>query len=239
MVPSLDCGPVAAPGSHSICGTTIFTRGDNEFLEEIFPILKRASMFYKDILVEEPEHNWLVICPSKSPENSHRENTTIACGTTMDNQLLHDLFSNVISASSLLGVEHEYADSLKNLRSRLAPMQIGSWGQLQEWMHDWDDPEDSHRHVSHLYGLAPSNQISPYRTPDLFSAAMTSLNAGGDESTGWSMGWKINLWARFLDGDRALKLISNQISPSIQPNGAQTGGTYPNLFDAHPPFQID
>lgn len=213
--------------------------GDEKFLEEVFPILKRASMFYEDILIEEPEYNWLIICPSKSPENAHREDTTISCGTTMDNQLLFDVFSNVITASSILDIEHEYADSLRNLRSRLAPMQIGSWGQLQEWMHDWDDPEDTHRHVSHLYGLAPSNQISPYHTPDLFSAARTSLNARGDESTGWSMGWKINLWARFLDGNRALKLISDQISPSIQPNGYQTGGTYPNLFDAHPPFQID
>jgi alpha-L-fucosidase 2 len=121
----------------------------------------------------------------------------------------------------------------------LAPMQIGSWGQLQEWMHDWDRPDDRHRHVSHLYGLFPSNQISPRRTPALFSAARTSLVARGDESTGWSMGWKVNLWARFLDGDHALKLIEDQLSPAILPDGNQRGGTYPNLMDAHPPFQID
>jgi alpha-L-fucosidase 2 len=118
-------------------------------------------------------------------------------------------------------------------------MQIGKWGQLQEWMSDWDNPKDNHRHVSHLYGLYPSNQISPYRTPELFSAARSSLIARGDESTGWSMGWKVNLWARLLDGNHAYKLITDQLTPSIQPNGRQRGGTYPNLFDAHPPFQID
>jgi alpha-L-fucosidase 2 len=213
--------------------------GDTAYLEEIYPILKGAAMFYQDILIEEPENNWQVICPSKSPENAHSPNTTISCGTTMDNQLITDVFSNVISASSILGIDQQYADTLTQLKTQTAPMQVGSWGQLQEWMYDWDDPNDSHRHVSHLYGLAPSNQISPYRTPNLFEAAKTSLNARGDESTGWSMGWKINLWARLLDGDRALKLISDQISPSIQPDGPQTGGTYPNLFDAHPPFQID
>ncbi|MGB8492184.1 MAG: glycoside hydrolase family 95-like protein, partial [Bacteroidales bacterium] len=118
-------------------------------------------------------------------------------------------------------------------------MQIGKWGQLQEWMDDWDSMDDKHRHVSHLYGLFPSNQISPYRTPELFSAARTSLIARGDESTGWSMGWKVNLWARLLDGNHAFKLITDQLTPSIQPNARQRGGTYPNLFDAHPPFQID
>lgn len=213
--------------------------GDQEFLEEIYPIIKGASLFYKDILIEEPEHEWLVICPSKSPENAHREGTTIACGTTMDNQLVFDVFSNVIEASKTLGIDQAYSDSLAEMRAHLAPMQIGSWGQLQEWMHDWDRQDDTHRHVSHLYGLMPSNQISPYRTSKLFSAAKTSLEARGDESTGWSMGWKINLWARFLNGNRAYKLIQDQLSPSIQPDGSQKGGTYPNLFDAHPPFQID
>lgn len=216
----------------------MYTR-DQQFLEEVYPILKGASLFYKDILIEEPEHGWLVICPSKSPENAHREGTTIACGTTMDNQLVYDVFSNVMKASEILGKDEVYADSLAELRTQLAPMQIGSWGQLQEWMYDWDRPDDIHRHVSHLYGVMPSNHISPFRTPELFSAAKTSLNARGDESTGWSMGWKINLWARFLDGNRAYKLIQDQLSPSIQPDGSQVGGTYPNLFDAHPPFQID
>lgn len=118
-------------------------------------------------------------------------------------------------------------------------MQIGKWGQLQEWMEDLDNPNDNHRHVSHLYGLFPSNQISPYRNPELFNAAKTTLIARGDASTGWSMGWKVNFWARLLDGDHAYKLITEQLTPSIQPDGKQKGGTYPNLFDAHPPFQID
>jgi len=213
--------------------------GDEQFLKEKYDILKGASLFYKDILQREPEHNWMVVCPSMSPENSHHSKTTIAGGTSMDNQLVYDVFSNVIEASEILGVDVEYADSLRVLIPQLAPMQIGKWGQLQEWMHDWDKQGDKHRHISHLYGFFPSNQISPYRTPELFAAARTSLLARGDESTGWSMGWKVNLWARFLDGNHALKLISDQLNPSIQPDGTQKGGTYPNLFDAHPPFQID
>lgn len=213
--------------------------GDNGFLQQQYPILKGASLFFKDILQKEPEHQWLVVSPSMSPENKHHKKTSIAAGTTMDNQLVLDVFNNVIQSAEVLGIDQEYADSLKSLTPQLAPMQIGHWGQLQEWMHDWDKQGDKHRHISHLYGLYPSNQISPYRTPELFSAAKTSLLARGDESTGWSMGWKVNLWARFLDGDHALKLITDQLSPSIQADGSQKGGTYPNLFDAHPPFQID
>lgn len=213
--------------------------GDEAFLREVYPILKGAALFHKDILQEEPEHQWLVICPSMSPENAHHSGASIAAGTTMDNQLVLDVLNNAIAAASILDVDQELADSLSAIVPRLAPMQIGRWGQLQEWMQDWDDPGDKHRHVSHLYGFFPSNQISPYRNPELFSAAKTSLLARGDASTGWSMGWKVNIWARFLDGDHALKLISEQLTPSIQPDSSQQGGTYPNLFDAHPPFQID
>jgi alpha-L-fucosidase 2 len=215
--------------------------GDKEFLKSIYPVVKGASSFFLDFLVEEPEHKWLVVCPSLSPENapSAHPREAISAGTTMDNQLVFDLFTRTAKAAGILGVDHELAVRLEKALKRLPPMQIGSWGQLQEWMYDWDNPKDNHRHVSHLYGLYPSNQISPYRTPDLFSAARTSLVARGDESTGWSMGWKVNLWARLLDGDHAFKLITDQLTPSIQPNGRQRGGTYPNLFDAHPPFQID
>lgn len=213
--------------------------GDKEFLQQQYPILKGASLFLKDILQKEPEHQWLVVSPSMSPENAHHAKTSIAAGSTMDNQLVLDVFSNVIQSAEILGIDKAYADSLKTIIAQLAPMQIGHWGQLQEWQYDWDKQDDKHRHVSHLYGLYPSNQISPYRTPELFAAAKTSLVARGDESTGWSMGWKVNLWARFLDGDHALKLITDQLSPSIQADGSQKGGTYPNLFDAHPPFQID
>ena len=215
--------------------------GDKEFLKSAYPVVKEASIFFLDFLVEEPEHKWLVVSPSVSPENSpsvHPE-SSISAGTTMDNQLVFDLFTKTITAAKILNTDKELMGKLDAALKRLPPMQIGKWGQLQEWMYDWDKQDDKHRHVSHLYGLFPSNQISPYRTPELFYAAKTSLIARGDESTGWSMGWKVNLWARLLDGDHAYKLITDQLTPSIQPDGKQRGGTYPNLFDAHPPFQID
>ncbi|MCB0636348.1 MAG: glycoside hydrolase family 95 protein [Lewinella sp.] len=216
--------------------------GDEAFLAEVYPILRDAARFYVDVLQREPEDGWLVVAPSLSPENSHaggERRVALAAGPTMDNQLVYDVFANAIAAAAITGQDAAFADTLQAMLPQLAPMQIGHWGQLQEWLHDWDDQGDHHRHVSHLYGLYPSNQISPYRTPELFAAARTSLEARGDESTGWSMGWKVNLWARLLDGDHAMKLITDQLSPSRQPDGSEKGGTYPNLFDAHPPFQID
>ena len=195
--------------------------GDRAFLEEYYPVLKGASLFLKDVLQEEPLRGWMVLSPSMSPENSHRSGVSIAAGTTMDNQIIYDVFSNLIDAAQVLNIDLEYADSLRLLREELAPMQVGRWGQLQEWMHDWDRPNDRHRHVSHLYGLFPSNQISPYRNPELFAAARTSLQARGDVSTGWSMGWKVNLWARLLDGDRAMKLITEQLTPAISLTAAR------------------
>jgi alpha-L-fucosidase 2 len=215
--------------------------GNLEYLKSAYPVVKEAALFYLDFLVEEPEHKWLVVTPSNSPENAPavHSNASISAGTTMDNQLVFDLFTKTIAAARILNTDKELVTRLEAAVKRLPPMQIGKWGQLQEWMYDWDNPKDKHRHVSHLYGLYPSNQVSPYRTPELFSAARTSLVARGDESTGWSMGWKVNLWARLLDGDHAYKLITDQLTPSIQPDGRQRGGTYPNLFDAHPPFQID
>jgi alpha-L-fucosidase 2 len=210
-------------------------------LKSVYPVVKEASLFFLDFLTEEPEHKWLVVCPSISPENapSAHSGSSISAGTTMDNQLVFDLFTRTIKAAEILNTDKEFVNKMTEALKRLPPMQIGKWGQLQEWMYDWDIETDKHRHVSHLYGLFPSNQISPYRTPELFSAARTSLIARGDESTGWSMGWKVNLWARLLDGNHAYKLITDQLTPSIQPDGRQRGGTYPNLFDAHPPFQID
>jgi alpha-L-fucosidase 2 len=215
--------------------------GDKEFLKSVYPIVKEASVFFLDFLVEEPEHKWLVVCPSVSPENapSVHSYASISAGTTMDNQLVLDLFTKTIRAAQILNTDKELIVKLEEAVKRLPPMQIGQWGQLQEWMYDWDSQNDNHRHVSHLYGLFPSNQISPYRTPELFSAARTSLIARGDESTGWSMGWKVNLWARFLDGNHAFKLITDQLKPAARSGRSQSGGTYPNLFDAHPPFQID
>ncbi|MBC3538567.1 glycoside hydrolase N-terminal domain-containing protein [Rufibacter sediminis] len=215
--------------------------GDKAYLASVYPVLKEASRFFLDFLVTEPVNQWLVVAPSISPENApglHHQ-ASIAAGTTMDNQLVFDLFSKTIKAAEVLQTDGAFAAELKASLQKLPPMQVGKWGQLQEWMADWDNPKDNHRHVSHLYGLYPSNQISPYRMPQLFAAARMSLQARGDESTGWSMGWKVNLWARLLDGNHALKLIQDQLTPSIQPDGEQKGGTYPNLFDAHPPFQID
>lgn len=217
--------------------------GDREFLREHYPILREASQFFVDTLKRHPAHGWLVVVPSNSPENDYRREegklASIAAGTTMDNQLVWDLFSLTIDAAQLLNKDAEFTETLKTMRAQLPPMQIGQHGQLQEWLDDWDDPEDNHRHVSHLYGLHPSNQISPFRTPELFSAVRTSMEHRGDESTGWSMGWKINLWARLLDGNRAYKLLQDQISLVTEESVTEAGGTYANLFDAHPPFQID
>ncbi|MCH7396634.1 glycoside hydrolase family 95 protein [Belliella sp. DSM 107340] len=215
--------------------------GDKKYLESVYPAAKRAATFFLDFLVEDPKTGHMVVSPSVSPENTpyRFHNSAVASGNTMDNQLLFDLFTKTIKAAKILGDEDVLIKEMEAKLALLPPMKIGSWGQLQEWQEDWDNPKDDHRHVSHIYGLYPSNQISPYRTPALFSAAKTSLIARGDESTGWSMGWKVNLWARFLDGNHAYKLIKDQLSPAILPDGKQRGGTYPNLFDSHPPFQID
>lgn len=213
--------------------------GDLKFLATAYPVLKEASRFYMDFLIPHPKEKYLVINPGSSPENAPAAHggSSLDAGTTMDNQLAFDLFSSTIRAAEWLNTDQAFRDSLKNLRGQLSPMRIGRFGQLQEWMEDIDDPNDHHRHISHLYGLYPSNQISPYSNPDLFQAARISLEHRGDVSTGWSMGWKINWWARLQDGDRALQLLRNQLSP-VGTNG-EGGGSYDNLFDAHPPFQID
>jgi alpha-L-fucosidase 2 len=214
--------------------------GDIEFLKSVYPIMKGSAQFFDNIMVKEPVHNWLVVCPSNSPENTHAgsdNKATTAGGVTMDNELITSLWNIIIKSSKILNTDGDFATHLQDRMKEMAPFQIGRWGQLQEWMFDWDNPGDTHRHVSHLWGLFPGNQISPYRTPELLDAAKTSLIHRGDESTGWSMGWKVCLWARLLDGDHAYKLITDQLS--IVRNEPKHGGTYPNLFDAHPPFQID
>ncbi len=216
--------------------------GDKDYLKQVYPQMKEACKFYLDFLVKEPDNGWLVVAPSYSPENSPNVNGkrtfVVVAGTTMDNQMVFDLFSNTINAASALDDDQAFIDSLSHTVKQLAPMQVGKWGQLQEWMNDWDNPKDRHRHVSHLWGLYPGRQISRFESPVLFEAAKTSLIHRGDPSTGWSMGWKVCLWARLLDGNHAYKLIQNQIRPTVEEQG-QNGGTYPNLFDAHPPFQID
>ncbi|NMA75435.1 MAG: glycoside hydrolase family 95 protein [Bacteroidales bacterium] len=214
--------------------------GDKEYLQSIYPVMRGAAMFFNDFLVEEPTHNWLVVSPSNSPENTHagsNNKATITAGATIDNQLVFDLFNNVIKATEILGIDTQFADELKAKIDRLPPMQIGKHNQLQEWLHDWDSPDDKHRHVSHLYGLFPSNQISATRTPLLFEAAKNSLIYRGDPSTGWSMGWKLCLWARLLDGEHAYTLLTNQLDLVVDEE--KKGGTYSNMLDAHPPFQID
>ena len=216
---------------------------DLDFLREWYPVMKGAARFFDETMVYEPKHHYLVVCPTNSPENGPKgHDATTVAGCTMDSQLIGDLWSEVSEAARLLG-DVETTEHYEARIKELPPMQIGSWGQLQEWVEDWDNPADDHRHVSHLYGLFPSNQISARNTPDLAKAAQVSLEHRGDISTGWAMGWRVCLWARLLDGNHAYKLIENQLSltherdVSYEPK--QGGGTYANLFDAHPPFQID
>jgi alpha-L-fucosidase 2 len=215
--------------------------GDKRFLAKAYPLMKGATEFFLDTLIAEPRNNWLVTCPSISPENKHPDNVAICAGPTMDVQILQDLLSQCKTAAEILGIDKSFTAKLAEAQKRLPPMQIGKAGQLQEWLEDWDleAPERQHRHVSHLYGLFPSNQITPRGTPDLFSAARKTLELRGDVGTGWSLAWKINFWARLLDGDRAYSLLQKALTPVYSKEFRGGGGVYRNLFDAHPPFQID
>ncbi|HOK45691.1 MAG TPA: glycoside hydrolase N-terminal domain-containing protein, partial [Bryobacteraceae bacterium] len=205
--------------------------GDREFLRTTaYPLLKGAALFFVDTLVEHPDKGWLITGPSNSPEHGG-----LVMGPAMDHQIVRGLFGAVIAASRILDTDPDLRRQLEGLRRRIAPNQIGRYGQLQEWLEDKDDPNNQHRHVSHLYGLHPGGEITPWGTPELFAAARKSLEFRGDGATGWSMGWKVNLWARLFDGDRAYRILRNL----VQPASARRAGLYPNLFDAHPPFQID
>ncbi len=217
----------------------LFT-GDKKFLAQIYPAMKGAAQFFLDTLVEEPTHHWLVTCPSLSPENKHPDGATICAGPTMDEQILRDLFSNCIRAGDILGKDEKFREQLAATRARLAPNQIGKAGQLQEWLEDWDTdaPEIHHRHVSHLYGFYPSAQITLRGTPELAAAVRKSLEIRGDQATGWGMGWRLNLWARLQDAGHAYKILTLLLAP-VNAGQRKGGGVYPNLFDAHPPFQID
>ena len=219
--------------------------GDVEFLKEYYPIIKGAADFYLDYMQVHPKYGWLVVTPSVSPEHGGLgKESNLTAGCTMDNQIAYDALSQALEAAEVLGVDESYRDTLKNVIAQLPPMQVGQYGQLQEWIEDMDDPTDEHRHISHLYGLYPSDQITSKGTPELFAAARKTLEQRGDQATGWSLGWKTNFWARMLDGNHAFTIISNMLRllprESWMPiPGYEDGRTYPNLFDAHPPFQID
>ena len=219
--------------------------GDKEFLREAYPIMLEAARFYTQTLVKHPRLGYLVICPGESPEHGGKgRKSPLDAGVTMDNQIVTELFTEVLQAAKVLGDSNPLLQTIREQLPQLPPMKVGSWGQLQEWLDDVDDPKDDHRHFSHLYGLYPSNQITAFRTPELFEAAKVSLQHRGDVSTGWSMGWKVCSWARLFDGNHAYKLIQDQLTLTadtflIFGTTKQHGGTYPNMFDAHPPFQID
>ena len=206
--------------------------GDREYLERIYPLLKGAAQFFLDTLVEEPTHHWLVTSPSLSPENAHPFGTSLTMGPTMDEEILRELFGNASEAARTLGADADLLQKWSATRARLAPLQIGNAGQLQEWLEDWDmeAPELHHRHVSHLFGLFPGHDIDARRTPELAAAVKRSLEIRGDQATGWATAWRINLWARLGDGNHAFDILEFLLGPER---------TYPNMFDAHPPFQID
>jgi alpha-L-fucosidase 2 len=211
----------------------LYTR-DKQFLRDTaYPLMKGAAQFFVDALVRDPKTGKLETGPSNSPEQGG-----LVMGPTMDRQIVRSLFGETIAAAKALGVDGALRDKLDGMRKEIAPNKIGQYGQLQEWMEDKDDPKNTHRHQSHLWGAYPGWEITAYGTPDLFAAARQSLIYRGDAATGWSMGWKVNLWARFLDGDHAYKILQNLITPASDERPARAG-LFVNLFDAHPPFQID
>ena len=248
-----------APGEHPSWGATNTSAAwmcehlyqhyqftlDKEYLRDVYPVMRDAALFFVDMLVEDPRSNYLVTAPTTSPENAYRmpngKSASICAGSTMDNQILRELFSYTIDAAGILGIDNAFADTLAEKRSRLMPTTIGPDGRIMEWLESYEEVEPTHRHVSHLYGLYPANEISVANTPELADAARKSLIARGDKSTGWSMGWKINFWARLYDGEHAYKLITDLLTPCNLTNVDMynKGGTYPNLFCGHPPFQID
>ena len=220
---------------------------DKAYLQSIYPTLVGASKFFLSNMIAEPKNGWLVTAPSSSPENAFylpgsKDAVYVCMGPTMDVQIIIELFTNTLEAAKVLGIEDETSNSIRETLPKLPPMQISPNGYLQEWLEDYEEVEIHHRHVSHLYGLYPSNQITPDRTPELAEAARQTLERRGDGGTGWSRAWKVNFWARLHDGDRAYKLLKSLLQPAIGDKVEMTGagsGTYPNLFCAHPPFQID
>lgn len=219
--------------SHHLWERYLFTQ-DEEFLRKEYPVIKKAAQFYSEFLIEDPETGWLISTPSNSPEIGG-----LVAGPTMDHQIIRSLFRVCIEASEILEIDTEFANKLEVMIPQIAPNQIGKHGQLQEWLQDKDDPNVKHRHVSHLWAVHPGNDLNWEDSPEMMQAAKQSLIYRGDGGTGWSLAWKINFWARFQDGNHAYKLIHNLLSPAEHPERKPKGGSYPNLWDAHPPFQID
>lgn len=211
---------------------------DMDYLRSAYPTMKEAALFFEDMLVEDPNNGYLVTAPTTSPENAYRtpsgDVVHISAGSTMDNQIVRELFTNVAKAAEILNVDSGWIRILEEKKSRLAPTSIGKYGQVMEWLEDYEEVEIHHRHVSQLYGLHPGYEMTYDKTPELMEAARVSLERRGDESTGWSMAWKINFWARLQDGNRSYKLIKDLLKPA-----GKGRGSYPNLFSAHPPMQID
>lgn len=241
-----------SPGEHPSWGATntsgawmcqhlwehyLYTQ-DIEYLKSVYPVMKGAAQFFEDMLVEDPNNGFLVTVPTTSPENAYRMSNgdvvSICAGSAMDNQIIRELFTNVAQAANLLDTDKEWIQEISAQKERLAPTTIGKYGQVMEWLEDYEENEPHHRHVSQLYGLHPGYEMTYEKTPGLMEAAKVSLNRRGDQSTGWSMAWKINFWARLKDGNRAYKLIGDLLKPA-----GNSWGTYPNLFSAHPPMQID
>ncbi|MBR4468569.1 MAG: glycoside hydrolase family 95 protein [Bacteroidales bacterium] len=253
------CNPwgFTAPGEHPSWGATNtggawlalhawqhyeFTH-DTNFLREAYPLMKEAAQFFLDAMIEEPGHGWLVTAPTTSPENAFWLNdstaVSVCMGSTMDVQIVSELYDAVCQSADILGVDEAFSDSLRDAKSHFPPMQVSEQGYLQEWLKDYKEVEPQHRHVSHLFGLYPGTMLTRSKTPELMDACRETLCRRGDEGTGWSRAWKICFWARLHDGDHAYHLLRNLLEPAVHLDGSHSAGTYPNLFCAHPPFQID
>ena len=215
--------------------------GDLDYLAKVYPALEGASKFFLSTMITDPATGYLLTAPTSSPENAFiidGQEVSICMGPTMDNQLIRELWSNTLKAAEILHIDNDTLDGISKAITKLAPNMISEHGYLMEWLEDYKEADPQHRHVSHLYGLHPGSEISPTLTPELAQACRVTLNRRGDEATGWSRAWKQNFWARLGDGDRALKLLRSLLHPAVTENG-HISGTYPNLFCAHPPFQID
>lgn len=245
-MPRWSCWPMAGAWFSTHLWEHYLFTGDKKFLrEQAFPLMKGAAQFMLHWLIEDPVTGYLITNPSTSPENTIKiegKEYQVSMATTMDMSIIRELFTALIKTTQVLQIDSAFRQQLEKALAKLYPYHIGQYGQLQEWYKDWDDPKDKHRHLSHLFGLYPGSQISISRTPELAAAAKQSLIHRGDVSTGWSMAWKINWWARLHDGEHAYKILSaafTYINPAEIRETMGGGGTYPNLFDAHPPFQID